>query len=347
MLRVVSVSLGAARRDGRAEVRLGGERLLLERIGVDGDWRRAARLLCDLDGRVAALGLGGVNDAYRLGDRSFPIPLAARLRRCLRRTPCADGSGWKRWAEPLFLERLAARGRLPAGGDAVVTSVLDRWWLAEKLRALGFDVRAGDSWFALGLPWLPRLAAFRRTAGFFLPLLRLLPLAWVYPHCDPPAGRHGESRVAAGGFPPSPGVVPRRGRRPGRVLPGGRVLWAGDVRLLLRRFPSLLPGDRVLAAHASAEEAALLAARGVEVVTLNPVVNSFSPAGNLWEAATLALAGAGSPRPAADGPPPADAPEPSLVRAVAEEVAPLLSEGTYPLQGGTPVPPPPSRPPVS
>ncbi len=348
MLRVVSVSLGSARRDGRAEVRLGGERLLLQRIGVDGDWRRAASLLRELDGRVAAVGLGGVNDAYRVGDRPYRVPLAARLRECLRRTPCADGTGWKRWAEPLFLERLAAAGRLPAGGAAVVTSVLDRWWLAEALAAAGFLVRAGDPWFALGIPWLPGLPSFRRAATVSLPLLRLVPVGWVYPHADPPAPRRGGGPVPAAGLPPRPGAVPRRARRLGGVRPRGRVLWAGDVRLLLRRLPSLLPGDRVLAAHAGAEEAALLAARGVEAVTLNPVVNGFSPAANLWEAAALALAWAGSPRPAADGPPRAAAPAPSLLRAVAEEVTPLLVEGApLPSRGRMPVSPPPSRPPAS
>lgn len=319
MLHVVSVSLGSARRNGRAEIRLGGERLLLERIGLDGDWRRAARFLRELDGRVAAVGLGGVNDAYRLGDRAYRLPLAARLRRCLRRTPCADGTAWKRWAEPLFVERLAAAGVLPAGGPAVVTSVLDRWWLAEELADRGFHVRAGDAWFALGMPWLPGLAAFRKAAAMTLPFLRFLPLSWLYPD--------GDALPRSGNDPVTPGSCRLRAGRAtrwalGRSLsrPAAAVLWAGDVRLLLRRLSSLRRGDLVLAAHAAAEEKALLRARGAEVVALNPVVDGFAPAANLWEAAVLAVAGGASFASGAGGLGRAVAPGPSLIRAFAGEV---------------------------
>ena len=63
MKHIVSVSLGSSRRDHKAEVELLGEKFLIERIGLDGDTRKAKDLLKKLDGNVDVIGLGGL-DVY-------------------------------------------------------------------------------------------------------------------------------------------------------------------------------------------------------------------------------------------------------------------------------------------
>src|SRR2546428_13955855 len=91
--RVVSVSLGSASRDHRFETEILGQRLILERIGTDGDVRRAQQLLEELDGKVAALGLGGTDLYLRAGNRKYMIRETARLVRNGRQTPVVDCGG--------------------------------------------------------------------------------------------------------------------------------------------------------------------------------------------------------------------------------------------------------------
>ena len=61
MKRVVSVSLGSSKRDKRVEAEFLGERFVIERVGVDGDKDRFRQLIGELDGKVDALGLGGID----------------------------------------------------------------------------------------------------------------------------------------------------------------------------------------------------------------------------------------------------------------------------------------------
>src|SRR5256885_14046955 len=91
--RVVSVSLGSASRDHRFETEILGQRLIVERIGTDGDVRRAKQLLEELDGKVDALGLGGTDLYLRAGNRKYLIRETAGLVRNVRRTPFGDGGG--------------------------------------------------------------------------------------------------------------------------------------------------------------------------------------------------------------------------------------------------------------
>ncbi|MFB0546877.1 MAG: hypothetical protein ACETWB_08195 [Anaerolineae bacterium] len=69
MKRVVSVSLGSSKRDHKVVVELLGQEVSIERIGTDGDAKKAARLYSELDGQVDALGVGGVDLGLRVGDR--------------------------------------------------------------------------------------------------------------------------------------------------------------------------------------------------------------------------------------------------------------------------------------
>jgi len=61
MKRAVSISLGSSERDKRVKITLEGEPIEIERIGTDGDIQRAKDLFTRLDGKVDALGVGGVD----------------------------------------------------------------------------------------------------------------------------------------------------------------------------------------------------------------------------------------------------------------------------------------------
>src|SRR6185436_2745390 len=61
LLRVVSVSLGSSKRDHAARATLLGREFSIERQGTDGDLKKARETIAQLDGKVAAIGLGGID----------------------------------------------------------------------------------------------------------------------------------------------------------------------------------------------------------------------------------------------------------------------------------------------
>ena len=73
MKHVVSVSIGSSRRDHRVEMELLGERVCIERRGTDGDLGRAAQLIRELDGKVDAIGLGGMDLYIFAGGRRYVL----------------------------------------------------------------------------------------------------------------------------------------------------------------------------------------------------------------------------------------------------------------------------------
>ncbi|MCX7682555.1 MAG: quinate 5-dehydrogenase, partial [Anaerolineae bacterium] len=61
MKRAVSISLGSSTRDKKVTLTLLGQEITLERIGTDGDVAQAIRLYRELDGKVDAFGVGGID----------------------------------------------------------------------------------------------------------------------------------------------------------------------------------------------------------------------------------------------------------------------------------------------
>lgn len=276
MKRVVSVSLGSSRRDMIAELELAGEAYRIERRGTGGSLEEAARLLRELDGRVDAIGLGGINLAFRLGEHRYPLPEGLYLARQCRRTPVVDGAGWKQWVEPRAVDLLAGEVAL-RGRPVLVSSVLDRWELARAFQRAGARVWAGDPFYALGVPAPLPLPLFQVAALGSLWALHRIPIHRLYP-----LGAEQEKEK------PAPAWL---GRFP--VL-------AGDFHFLRARLPRDLTGIRLLASTLTAEDVSLLRARGAAgVFAFNPPLGERLAGANLWEALAVAATG----ETAGDGPP--------------------------------------------
>jgi len=96
---VVSVSLGSSKRDSTAQAVFLGEEFILERVGTDGDMQKAVQKIGELDGRVDAIGLGGIDLYLWLGEKRYVIRDAKKLKEAAKITPVVDGSGlnipWK------------------------------------------------------------------------------------------------------------------------------------------------------------------------------------------------------------------------------------------------------------
>ena len=95
MKRVASVSLGSSKRDHEAEVEILGERVHVRGIGTDGDLERARALISELDGKVDAIGLGGIDLHLVAAGRRYLIRDAKKLAEAARKTPVVDGGHLK------------------------------------------------------------------------------------------------------------------------------------------------------------------------------------------------------------------------------------------------------------
>lgn len=270
MKQVVSVSLGSPRRDFEVEIEVPGCRLLVRRVGTGGDLRRAGDLLESLDGKVDALGLGGVNFYLRAGRRRYWLQDGARLAARVKKTPLVDGSGIKDTVERDLVPFLQDRVGWPRRGQVVlVASVLDRYGLAAALEQSGCRLIIGDALFALGLP-LPfySLAVFRAAACATLPLLSRLPIGFLYPLGE----RQEIIKTRFERFYRQAGII------------------AGDFHFLRHHLPASLGGKDIITSTVTAEDVDDLKKRGVRwLVTTGPSLQGRSFGSNVLEAVCVAL----------------------------------------------------------
>ena len=99
MKRTISISLGSSTRDKQVMIRFKNEEILLQRVGTDGDIARARQMYLELDGKVDAFGVGGVDLSLRLDEREYPLRAARKLVKGVTKTPLCDGRGLKHTLE--------------------------------------------------------------------------------------------------------------------------------------------------------------------------------------------------------------------------------------------------------
>lgn len=271
-LDVVSVSLGSSRRDTDQTVELLGREVRFRRMGVEGDVKAAAELISELDGRVSAIGLGGIDLYVPVRSRRYYFRDALRMARAARTTPVVCGAGLKGSLERSAVVKLAPELGL-SRRRVLMVSAVDRFGMAQALVELGADVTFGDMMFLLGVGIeIKRLSMLERLAAMLLPVITRLPFAWIYP-----TGTRQESA-------PKP--------RFATAYDGADVI-AGDWHLVKRYAPPRLDGKVVLTNTTTAEDVEFLRSRGAaSLVTTTLRLGERSIGTNLLEAAFVAIDGA-------------------------------------------------------
>jgi hypothetical protein len=275
MKRAVSVSLGSATRDKRVVVDFKGEQISIERIGTDGDVQRAQRLFTELDGKVDALGVGGVDLYLRLDKREYPLRAALKLVRDVHQTPVVDGRGLKHTLERRVFELAEpALGGIPHFRSSFVPVAVDRPGLAYAATDVADDVIFGDLMFALDIPIALRgLKSYRRVARIMLPFVSYFPMSLLF--------------YGSGGYEPQPKYL--------RYWQEADLI-AGDFLFMRKYMPDDLAGKTVVTNTTTAENVELLRERGVrQVITTTPRFEDRSFGTNMLEAALTAYAGKGRP----------------------------------------------------
>jgi hypothetical protein len=271
---VVSVSLGSSKRNHSVEATFLGKKFIIERIGTDGDIDKAERLLRELDGKVDAFGMGGIDLYVMTGGRRYVFRDAKRLARAVAKTPIVDGSGLKNTLERRVIRYLAQTNTVPlAGQKALLVSGADRWGMAEGLTQAGALLTCGDVIFALGLPIpLRSLNQLRLVAAVVAPILVQLPFKLLYP-----TGKKQEI------VNPNP--------RFARYYLKNDII-AGDFLFIKRHLPPEIPGKIIITNTVTAADIEDLTARGAKtLVTTTPELGGRSFGTNVMEAVLVSLAG--------------------------------------------------------
>jgi hypothetical protein len=248
----------------------------ISRLGTDGDFERALSMIRELDGKVDAIGLGGIDVYLYAGKTRYAINDGLKLMGAAQKTPVVDGSGLKNTLEREMVYYLRENtGLLPKGCKVLMVSAVDRFGMAEALTELGCDVAFGDLIFAAGIPYLINsLDELEATARKILPEMVKMPFHMLYP-----TGKKQDSQDED------------KVKRFGHYYHESQVI-AGDFHLVRRYMPGGLNGQLVITNTTTREDLQFLKEKGVgTLVTTTPELEGRSFGTNVMEAVMLVLLG--------------------------------------------------------
>jgi hypothetical protein len=209
MKRVVSVSLGSSTRNHKAQAVIKGETFEIERIGTDGDMEAAIRLIKELDGKVDAFGMGGIDLYLNGGGRKYIIKDAKPIIAAAKISPMVDGTFIKNTLERKVIKYIREKGIVDFKGNKVLLMCgLDRFGMAEALIESGAQMTFGDAMFSIGwnLP-LHSMKALHLIASIIAPVICRMPFDMIYPTGEKQHEKNykyvkyfNESEIIAGDF---------------------------------------------------------------------------------------------------------------------------------------------------
>lgn len=273
MKHIVSVSIGSKDRDHLAEVEFLNETFRLERRGTDGDIGRAIELIQELDGKVDAFGMGGIDLYIWGGKRKYTFRQAKNIAKAAQKTPIVDGSGLKNTLERRVVQQLLeTRVDLLKGQKVLMVSALDRFGMAEALFEAGCQTLYGDIIFALGVPVpIYRLNFLHNfLAPLVAPVVVQLPFKYIYPI----GNKQNE-------------IKPRSSFE--KYYRWADVI-AGDFHMIKKHLPKRLDGKMILTNTVTEADIELLQRSGVSwLITTTPEVKGRSFGTNVMEAMMVSI----------------------------------------------------------
>jgi len=272
MKKAVSISIGSSIRDKSIEIDLLGERVILERIGTDGDIEKAAYMFQELDGKVDAFGVGGAVLGLLLDDRWYPMHSIKSMVRYVKKTPVVDGTGLKE-----TLERKSAKAAVTQidvnnqPKTALIMCGLDRYGQARSFMDMGFDCLMGDLKFAVGVPISIRSDRSLKIWGkTLIPPMSRIPFRMLYP-----TGEAQESRDP----------------KFGKDFDWATVI-AGDCHYITRYMPERLDGKIIVTNTTTSSDLEIFQKVGAKcLITTTPVFDGRSFGTNMLEAGLIAAQG--------------------------------------------------------
>jgi hypothetical protein len=270
MKHVVSVSLGSSKRDHAFETDFMGEKFRIERIGTDGDWEKALQLIRDLDGKIDAFGMGGIDLYIQIAGKRYVIKDAKKLVAAAKKTPMVDGSGLKNTLERKCILDVQKDGIFDLRGKKVLMVCgVDRFGMAEAFEEVGADLTLGDFIYTLGIPFpIHSLKTLRIFGGMAAPIVVNMPFDKLYPT--------GDNQDV---------IIPKHSK----YYYNAEVL-AGDFLYIKRYLPEKLNGQLIITNTTTQEDMVMLKKRGIsKVITTTPDMGGRSFGTNVIEALMVTL----------------------------------------------------------
>jgi hypothetical protein len=275
MKKILSISVGSSSRDHTTKHVFLGQECELSRQGTDGDFEKAVQRYADMDGKVDAFGVGGVEFYLRVGKKKYYFKDVSRIRRAIKISKVGDGNGVKGLLERRAFQALEKHlnekeNKTLKGMPALLTTAVDRYGMGEAMVDAGLDLTIGDLMFALGLPFpVKKLSTVRVIAATLLPVITRLPFTWFY------------ALGAEQDKPPQ--------QKWDKYYQQAQVL-GGDFIQIRQYMPNDLTGKIVVTNTTTAKNVEELKKRNLHIlVTVTPRLEGRSFGTNVMEATLLAL----------------------------------------------------------
>lgn len=275
MKKIVSISVGSSARDHTTRHEFLGQECEISRRGTDGDFQKAIQLYKELDGKVDAFGIGGVEFFLQVENKKYYFRDVKRIRNAITISKAGDGNGVKGLLEKRAFEYLEKylnekEGRSLKGLSALKTTVVERYSMGKAMVDAGLDVTFGDFMFALGLPIaIKKLSTARLVAATLLPVVTQVPFSWLYP-----LGSEQDK-------PPQPKWT--------KYYQQSQVI-AGDFLQIRQYMPNDLTGKIIVTNTTTSKNVEELRQRNLHIlVTVTPRFEGRSFGTNVMEATLLAL----------------------------------------------------------
>jgi len=275
MKKILSISVGSSSRDHTTRHVFLGQECELSRQGTDGDFEKAVQQYADMDGKVDAFGVGGLEFFLRVGNRRYYFRDVSRIRKVIKISKVGDGNGVKGLLERRAFQALEKylnekEGKTLKGMPALLTTAVDRYGMGEAMVDAGLDLTIGDFMFTLGLPFpVKKLSTVRLIAAVLLPVITNMPFSWFY------------ALGAEQDKPPQP--------KWDKYYQRATVL-GGDFIQIRQYMPDDLTGKIVVTNTTTAKNVEELRQRNLHIlVTVTPRLEGRSFGTNVMEATLLAL----------------------------------------------------------
>lgn len=273
MKRIVSISIGSSQRNKRVETEILGENFIIERIGTDGDMKKAIELIKELDGKVDAFGMGGIDLYLYAGKRRYVIKDAVPLKNAAKITPIVDGSGLKNTLERKVIKYIQNKGIINLKGKKVlIVSAMDRFGMTQTFAEYGASLTLGDLIFALGIPIpIHSLKFLYGLAAIVAPIIVKMPFEMLYPTGDKQLSIESNKYV--------------------KYYNDADII-AGDYLFIKKYMPEKLDGKIIVTNTVTKEDVDMLKERGVKLlITTTPNLNGRSFGTNVMEGVLISIAG--------------------------------------------------------
>lgn len=271
MKRAVSISLGSSSRDKAVEINLLGETVRIERIGTNGDEAKARQMYREMDGKVDAFGVGGIDLGVHTPWKFYPLYGALKLVQDVRQTPYVDGSGLKETLEARVMQWVEKKiGDKIQPKTAFLVAGITRYGMTESFIKAGYQCVFGDLMFGLDIPIAIRsMSALNTTARILMPIVGRMPLSMLYPT--------GEKQEQ---------VTPKYEK-----YYQGNTVTGGDFLYVKQHMPEDMRGKIIVTNTTTPADVEFLKKRGIKyLITTTLSFDGRTFGTNMMEAALVAVA---------------------------------------------------------